>query len=76
MAPGECDAGTQIFSITLTANHFFLDASPASSPRRTALALAVERWVYPWIGDRLRDSPMRGLVEVKEDPRKPAHTSA
>ncbi len=68
----------QIFSITLTANHFFLDALAGGivAIAGICLALAVERWVYPWIGDRLRRSPMRGLVAAKEDHREPAHTSA
>src|SRR3972149_1240803 len=67
----------QIFSITLTANHFFLDALAGGivAIAGIALALAVERWVSPWIGVQLRRSPMRGLVEVKEEGPEPARTS-
>ena len=69
---------TQIFAITLTANHFLLDAAAGGivAMAGIGLALAVERWVYPWIGVQLRRSPMRGLVETKKDPREPARTSA
>ncbi len=68
----------QVFSITMTANHFFLDALAGGivAIAGICLALAVERWAYPWLGDRLRHSPMRGLVAVKEDPPEPAHTPA
>ncbi len=69
---------SQIFAITLTANHFLLDAAAGGAVALAGigLALAVERWVYPWIGTQLRRSPMRGLVEVKEDTPEAARTSA
>ncbi len=68
----------QIFSITMTANHFLLDAAAGGivALAGIGLALAIERWAYPWIGAVLRKSPVRGLVEVKEDPRETAGTSA
>lgn len=69
---------SQIFAITLTANHFLLDAAAGGAVALAGigLALAVERWVYPWIGTQLRRSPMRGLVEVQEDTPEAARTSA
>ncbi len=46
----------QVFSITLTANHFFLDAAAGGvvALAGLGLALALQRWVYPALLARVR----------------------
>jgi hypothetical protein len=73
---------SQIFSITLTANHFFLDALAGGVVALAGIgvALAIRRWGYPWTGRMLRRSPIpavRALAEPEEGPvREPVRTSA
>ncbi len=59
----------QVFSITMTANHFFLDAIAGGivSLMGFPLALAIHRWVYPALVRALSRSPvpaLRGLVAL------------
>ena len=63
---------SQIFAITLTANHFFLDAAAGGlvAMGGIGVALLMERHVYPWVGQQLRRSPLpalRGLAMAKEE---------
>jgi len=46
----------QVFSITMTANHFLLDAAAGgvAALAGLGLALALQRWVYPVLLDRVR----------------------
>jgi len=71
---------SQVFSITLTANHFFLDAAAGGvvALAGIAVALAFRRWVYPWAGDQMRRSPIpavRRLADKETPRREPARTS-
>ncbi len=71
MAPiGVALPALQVFSITMTANHFLLDAVAGGivALAGIALALAVERWVYPWVGGQLRRSPVPALRQLAEEP--------
>jgi hypothetical protein len=47
---------TQILAITMTANHFFLDALAGGIVALTGLAIsyAMQRWTYPWAHAQLR----------------------
>jgi hypothetical protein len=50
---------SQIFAITVTANHFFLDAVAGGivAMGGLAIAYALQRWGYPWLQDQLRRLP-------------------
>lgn len=73
---------SQVFSITLTANHFFLDALAGGGVALCGIAVAVvlSRRVYPWAGEQMRRSRfslVRWLAEPDEGtPREPERTPA
>lgn len=50
---------SQVLAITMTANHFFLDAVAGGMVALMGLAIAyaLQRWGYPWLGDQLRKLP-------------------
>ena len=54
---------SQIFAITLTANHFLLDAAAGGVVALAGLALAaaLQRWGYPWLSGQWRKVPWPGL---------------
>jgi hypothetical protein len=72
----------QVFSITLTANHFFLDAMVGGvvALAGIAVALVLSRFVYPWGGEQMRRSripAIRWLAEPqKQAQREPERTPA
>ncbi|MEX0684118.1 MAG: phosphatase PAP2 family protein, partial [Dehalococcoidia bacterium] len=49
----------QVFSITLTANHYFIDAVAGGIVAMAGLGVAysLKKWGYPWLGDRFRRLP-------------------
>jgi len=53
----------QVFSITMTANHFFLDAAAGGVVAMMGLgvALAVQRWVYPALTRRAKSIRSPGI---------------
>ncbi|HVP05624.1 MAG TPA: phosphatase PAP2 family protein [Dehalococcoidia bacterium] len=53
---------SQIFAITMTANHFLLDAAAGGVVAMAGLGVsaALQRWGYPWLSDRARRLPRRG----------------
>jgi hypothetical protein len=60
---------SQVFSITLTANHFFLDAVAGGVVALAGVAVAVllSRLIYPWAGEQMRRIPaVRRLAGSKE----------
>lgn len=63
---------SQVFAITMTANHFFLDAAAGGivALMGLGLAMALERWVYPvlsrWVR-RLHNPALRRLLMLDED---------
>jgi hypothetical protein len=63
---------TQIFAITLTANHFFLDALAGGVVALMGLALAIglRRWVYPALDRQARRIPNRAVRRwfVEDEP--------
>ena len=72
----------QVFSITMTANHFFLDAMAGAvvAFMGVGLALAMQRWGYPALGRLLRrlpPTPLRRwlLEENEEESPRPAEIS-
>ena len=50
---------SQVLAITLTANHFLLDAVAGGIVALAGLAIAaaLQRWVYPFLGERVRKLP-------------------
>ena len=52
----------QVFAITMTANHFLLDAVAGGVVALLGIgvAVALERWVYPVAGRWLRRLPLPG----------------
>jgi hypothetical protein len=50
---------SQVFAITMTANHFLLDAvaGGAVSLAGLGVAAALQRWGYPWLLERTRNLP-------------------
>lgn len=54
---------SQVFSITMTANHFLLDAVAGGivSLAGLGLAAALQRWGYPWLSERWSKVPWAGL---------------
>jgi len=72
---------SQVFSITMTANHFFLDAIAGGivAIAGVALALIIERRAYPWIGARLRrhaHPSIRRLLWPEAEPARDAPGTA
>jgi hypothetical protein len=72
---------SQVLSITLTANHFFLDAAAGGvvALAGIALALAFRRHLYPWTGRMLRRSSIpaiRNLANEEGPVPEPVRTSA
>ena len=62
----------QIFSITLTANHFFLDAVAGGvvALAGIAVAIALSRWVYPWAGAQMRQSRVPAIRWLATSPER------
>jgi len=61
----------QIFAITLTANHFFLDAMAGAVVAMIGIVLAIgmKRWVYPRLDGWIRRFPrLRRLILNEDDP--------
>ena len=71
---------SQIFSITLTANHFFLDAAAGGvvALMGIAIALFLSKYVYPWAGAQMRQSNVPALrwLATSGDGREPERTPA
>ena len=71
---------SQIFSITLTANHFFLDALAGGvvALAGIAVAIALSRWVYPWAGAQMRRSRVPAIrwLATPQDRREAERTPA
>jgi hypothetical protein len=68
----------QVFAITLTANHFLLDAMAGGVVALigVALALALQRWAYPVLDDwSLRFPRVRRLAGFDEGPRETANVA-
>jgi hypothetical protein len=57
---------SQIFAITMTANHFFLDAVAGGivAMGGLAIAFALRRWAYPAIHTQLRRLPWNNAAEM------------
>ncbi len=57
---------SQVFAITMTANHFFLDAVAGGivAMGGLAVAFALRRWVYPAIHTQLRRLPWNNATEM------------
>ncbi|HXG36964.1 MAG TPA: phosphatase PAP2 family protein, partial [Dehalococcoidia bacterium] len=65
----------QVFAITVTGNHFFLDAAAGAAVSLAGLpiAIALSRWAYPWLAERIRRMPwplVRRLFLAEPDLRR------
>ena len=62
MAVGIALPTLQVFAITMTANHFLLDAVAGGivAVLGIGVAMALQRWVYPIVGQWLRRLPLPG----------------
>lgn len=68
----------QIFAITLTANHYFIDAAAGGvvALMGVGLALATRRWIYPWLDQwSLRFPTIRRLAGFDAEPSEHARAA-
>jgi len=69
---------SQVFAITVTANHFFLDAAAGAvvSLLGFPVAIALRRWAYPRLGVAIARLPwpaLRRLLALEGERRAPGH---
>ena len=65
---------SQIFAITVTANHFFLDAVAGGIVAMGGLVIAwaLQRWGYPWLQEQLRRLPWPSVRDFLLGDAEPA----